>query len=49
MVRLGAVRELTRARDEDCHVVLSSGVRVPVARRRRRAMREALHGTGRGK
>jgi len=35
LVRLGAIRELTKTRDGDLSAVLGSGARVPISRRRR--------------
>ena len=45
LVRLGAVRELARVNGgDDCVVVLASGARVPVSRRRRGAIRARILG-----
>lgn len=44
LVRLAAIREVLRGRDGALVVVLSSGVRVPVSRRRRASLNAALRG-----
>lgn len=46
IVRLAAVRQVTTGADGDPVVVLSSGTRIPVSRRRRAAFMDAVRGLG---